>query len=164
MLRKLRLRQNKMVFLSKKRICIIPVRRVYDIVPANNAQLVFEFFQGNIRKVVPKYVTLLCFFYINNCFFYMNIIVCHKEHWKIIRNIRFYNSCFKFGFGNRVGEDMIYSCFSVLSNAYQFVYNWHHAMAKHNINKILYFFILFQIKQVHTEIDSRYLLLSNAIC
>ena len=40
-------------------------------------------------------------------FFYMNIVVCHKEYWKMIRNIRFYNSCFKFGCGNKVDENTV---------------------------------------------------------
>ena len=56
-----------------------------------------------MRKVAPKYEAFLCFFY-------MNIVACHKEYWKMIRNIQFYNSCFKFGCGNRVDENMIYSC------------------------------------------------------
>ena len=90
----------------------------------------------NIRKVASKYVTCICFFYIN-------IVVCHKEYWKIIWDIRFYNSCFKFGCGNRVNENMIYSCCSFPSNVCQFVYDWHHVIAKHNINKFLYFIIFF---------------------
>ena len=72
----------------------------------------------------------------------------------MIRNIRFYNSSFKFGCGNRVDENMINSCCSVLSEACRFIYDWHRAMAKHNIKKILYFFILFEIKQVYIEIAS----------
>ena len=72
-------------------------------------QFVFEFFYGNIRRIASKFEMFLCFFY-------MNIVVCHKEYWKMIRNIRFYNSCFKFGCGNRVDENMIYSCCSGLSN------------------------------------------------
>ena len=55
----------------------------------------------------------------------------------------------KFGCGNRVDENMTNSCCSVLSDACRFIYDWHHAMAKHNIKKNLYFFILFEIKQVH---------------
>ena len=121
-----------------------------DTVPGNIARFVFKFFYENIRKVALKYETFLCFFY-------MNIIVCRKIYWKVIRNIRFYNSCFKFGCGNRVDENVIYSCCSVFSNACQLIYNWHHqAMAKHNIKKILYFFILFEIKQVYIEIASHY--------
>ena len=121
-----------------------------DTVPGNIARFVFKFFYENIRKVALKYETFLCFFY-------MNIIVCRKKYWKGIRNIRFYNSCFKFGCGNRVDENVIYSCCSVFSNACQLIYNWHHqAMAKHNIKKILYFFILFEIKQVYIEIASHY--------
>ena len=58
---------------------------------------------------------------------------------------------------SRVDENVIYSCCSVFSNACQLIYNWHHqAMAKHNIKKILYFFILFEIKQVYIEIASHY--------
>ena len=121
-----------------------------DTVPGNIARFVFKFFYENIRKVALKYETFLCFFY-------MNIIVSRKIYWKVIRNIRFYNSCFKFGCGNRVDENVIYSCCSVFSNACQLIYNWHHqAMAKHNIKKILYFFILFEIKQVYIEIASHY--------
>ena len=68
----------------------------------------------------------------------MNAVVCNKEYSKMIRNIRFYNYCFKYDCGSRVDENMIYSCCSVLSNAFRFIYNWH-AMAKHNIKKILHF-------------------------
>ena len=68
----------------------------------------------------------------------MNAVVCNKEYSKMIRNIRFYNSCFKYDCGSRVDESMICSCCSVLSNAFRFIYNWH-AMAKHNIKKILHF-------------------------
>ena len=68
----------------------------------------------------------------------MNAVVCNKEYSKMIRNIRFYNSCFKYDCGSRVDENMICSCCSVLSNAFRFIYNWH-AMAKHNIKKILHF-------------------------
>ena len=42
------------------------------------------------------------------CYLYMNFVVDHKEYWKMVRNIRFHNSCFKFGCDNRVGEYMIY--------------------------------------------------------
>ena len=60
----------------------------------------------------------------------------------------FYNSCFKFGCGDRVDENVIYSCCSILSNACLFIYDWHHAMARHNnITKILYFFILFESRK-----------------
>ena len=68
----------------------------------------------------------------------MNAVVCNKEYSKMIRNIRFYNSCFKYDCGSRVDENMIYSCCSVLSNVFRFIYNWQ-AMAKHNIKKILHF-------------------------
>ena len=39
----------------------------------------------------------------------------------MIRNIRFYNSCFKFGCVNRVDENMINSYCSVLSDACRFM-------------------------------------------
>ena len=51
--------------------------------------------------------------------------------------MRFYNFCFKFDFGNRVDEIIIYSCSNVLINTFQFKYDLHHAMTKHNIKKIL---------------------------
>ena len=50
---------------------------------------------------------------------------------------------------------MIYSCYSFHSNACQFVYDWYHAMAKHDINKTLHF--LFCSK------SSRFILNSSAI-
>ena len=65
--------------------------------------------------------------------------------------MRFYNFCFKFDFGNRVDEIMIYSCCNVLINTCQFKYDLHHAMAKHNIKKILYFLILYETKQVQNR-------------
>ena len=86
-----------------------------------------------------KYFTLLCFFYIG-------LAGSCKEYWKMIQNVRFYNSYSEFGYGNSVDENMIYSCCSVLSNACQFVYDWHYDVAKHSIKKILYFLILFEIK------------------
>ena len=62
----------------------------------------------------------------------MDIVACHKEYWKMIRNIQLSNSYYKFGCSNRIDENMIHSCCSVLSNACQFIYGWHHAMAKQN--------------------------------
>ena len=56
-------------------------------------------------------------------FFYMDIVVCHKEYWEMIQNFRFYNSCFQFGYSNRVDENMIYRCCSFLSNVCRFVYD-----------------------------------------
>ena len=47
----------------------------------------FEFFLGNIRKVAPKYETFFCFFYID-------IIACHREYWKMIRVGLFIASCY----------------------------------------------------------------------
>ena len=88
----------------------------------------------------------------------MITVVCHKEHSKMIQNIRFYNCCFKFGCGNIVDENMICSCCSFLSNVCRFVYDWDHAMAIHDINNILYFVILFKIKLAHIEIASQPLL------
>ena len=68
-------------------------------------------------------------------FFYMNVVVCRKEHWKMILNIQFYNSCC----ANRVDESMTSSCCSFLRKACHFVYDWYRAMVKHNINKVLDF-------------------------
>ena len=143
-------------------LCITHNGRVSDTVhnSAGTAQFVFETLYRNIRKVVPKYVT--CF-----CFFYMNIAVCHKEYWKIIWDIRFYNSCFKFGCGNIADENMMHICCSFLSSACQFVNDWHHAIAKddinkisyYDINKISYFIIFFDIRQVSIAITSHYYLL-----
>ena len=64
----------------------------------------------------------------------------------MIRNIRFSDSFFKFGCGNRVDGNMMYSCCSHLSNSCRFVYDWHHAMAKHDINDFFYFVILLEIR------------------
>ena len=132
-------------------ICIICIRRVCYTVSANSVQFVSEFFHGNIRKVARKYVTF-------PCFFYMNIVVRHKINWKMIRSIQFDNSCFKFGFGKRVDKNLSRSCCGFLSNACRFVYDCYNATAKHNINKILYLFILFEIKPVYIETSSHYYL------
>ena len=107
---------------NKAIIGIIRTRRFYNTFPVNSASFVFEFFHGNIKKIALKSIRFLSFFYIN-------ILVGHKEYWKMIRS----NFYFKFGCCNRIHENMIYS---FLSNACWFVYDWYHALAKHNINKV----------------------------
>ena len=47
--------------------------------------------------------------------------VCRKDYWKMIRNIRFYNSRFKCECDNKVDENMIYSYCSFLSNSCRFM-------------------------------------------
>ena len=94
---------------NKAVICIICIRGVCDTISANSVHFPFELFLGNIRKVAPKYVTSFCFFY----------VVCRKKYWEMTRNIQFYNSCFKFDCGNRVEENMTYSCCSIHCNIYR---------------------------------------------
>ena len=49
--------------------------------------------------------------------------------------MQFYHFCFKFGCGNRADENMIYS---FLTNTFWFVFDWCHAITKHDINKVFY--------------------------
>ena len=93
-------------------------------------QFIFEFFHGNIKKVAPKYSTFLSIFNMSTLSAKKNI-----GKWSEISDFII----------------VVYSCCSFLSNASRFVYDWYHALAKHNANKISCFLILFEIKQVHKK-------------
>ena len=81
-------------------------------------------FGPNIKYLSePFFVTFCCREDIS-CFFYMDIVVCHKKYWEMAQNFWFYNSCFQFGCSNRVDENMIYRCCSFLSNVCRFVYDY----------------------------------------
>ena len=49
---------------NKVILCNIRIRRVCNTILVKSARFVFDFFHGNIRKIVPKYVAFLCLFYI----------------------------------------------------------------------------------------------------